>query len=128
MLVRPLINLLTAKSQHQREPPNRIIMCWAWSQIIIIISILQALALIYFSSHLTYKMSSHILLLLLSAFSAAHKLQLQVLLPYNNTVLSDDSSLPAIIMALRDINSMPYLLQDYELEVSIGNTKVSLSY
>lgn len=73
-------------------------------------------------------MSPHLLLLLLSAFSAAHKLQLQVLLPYNNTVLSDDSSLPAIIMALRDINSMPYLLQDYELEVSIGNTKVSLSY
>ncbi|XP_019856011.1 PREDICTED: gamma-aminobutyric acid type B receptor subunit 1-like [Amphimedon queenslandica] len=76
-------------------------------------------------------MSLSFFFLLLSASLSAsfppRKLQLQVLLPLNNSVVRNYDALPAVTMALEDINANPYFLQDYELVAAINDTECDSS-
>lgn len=53
------------------------------------------------------------------------KLRIQSLIPQNNDVFSNDGVIPALNMALDDINNNDSILSNYELVSEISDTKVS---
>lgn len=75
-----------------------------------------------------FSLLSTTLLILLSSYvhGEKKKLRIQVLVPYANSVFSQEGAISAVELAVRDVGEHG-ILEDYELEPYFSNTKVRLT-
>lgn len=80
---------------------------------------------------MAYKQSGIVLLLLLATVALVNgliPLRVHVLVPKENPSFSAESTLPAMELAIDDINDNPDLLNDYNFTLVVTDTQVGCSF